>query len=308
MGGITGALGGYGGADLAGGLGSFGKTAAEKTMLANKFVQNPVNAAISTGGQNIAPHLISSSNPIGNIASVQNAGIMPSFMTASKGIPAIDPTKFVGAQQPGTVSSLMTQSKGIPLNTPKNLDTMMAAGGYGGGPDIGLGISEALDKPTDFFKEFGGGSTTKGALKTAGTLGSPLLAAFEPEVVTDEQMKASQSYDPNRRLSLNMDTGIGAALNRDTGLRLLANGGYLGGGLMGDGMSDSIPARIDGTQEAALSQGEFVIPADVVSHIGNGSSEAGAKQFYSMMNRVRKDKTGTTEQAKEINAGRYMPA
>ena len=50
-------------------------------------------------------------------------------------------------------------------------------------------------------------------------------------------------------------------------------------------MADLIPATIDGTQPAALSDGEFVIPADVVSHLGNGNSEAGAEQLYSMMDR-----------------------
>ena len=88
-----------------------------------------------------------------------------------------------------------------------------------------------------------------------------------------------------------------------------AAGGYLEtGGRVGDGMSDDIPATIDGTQPAALSDGEFVIPADVVSHLGNGSSDAGAQQLYSMMDRIRQARTGTKEQGKEINAKKYMPA
>ena len=76
----------------------------------------------------------------------------------------------------------------------------------------------------------------------------------------------------------------------------------------GDGMSDSVHARIGGIQEARLADGEFVIPADVVSHIGNGSSKAGAKQLYAMMDRVRKARTGTTKQGKEINPTKLMPA
>ena len=73
-------------------------------------------------------------------------------------------------------------------------------------------------------------------------------------------------------------------------------------------MSDDISATIDGTQEAALSQGEFVVPADVVSHLGNGSSEAGSKQLYKMMDEVRRARTGNEKQGKEINPERYMPA
>lgn len=81
---------------------------------------------------------------------------------------------------------------------------------------------------------------------------------------------------------------------------------YLSGG--GDGMSDSIPAKIGNNQPARLSDGEFVIPADVVSHLGNGSSKAGAKQLYSMMDRVRRARTGNPKQGREINAAQLMPA
>jgi len=81
---------------------------------------------------------------------------------------------------------------------------------------------------------------------------------------------------------------------------------FLSGG--GDGMSDDIPATINGNQPARLADGEFVIPADVVSHIGNGSSKAGAKQLYSMMDKVRKARTGNPKQGKQINPSKYLPA
>jgi hypothetical protein len=80
---------------------------------------------------------------------------------------------------------------------------------------------------------------------------------------------------------------------------------FLSGG--GDGMSDSIKANINGTQEARLADGEFVIPADVVSHLGNGSSKAGAKRLYSMMDKVRSARTGTKRQGKQINPKQFMP-
>ena len=85
-----------------------------------------------------------------------------------------------------------------------------------------------------------------------------------------------------------------------------AEGGYLSG--RGDGMSDDIRATIDGKQPARLSAGEFVIPADVVGHLGNGSSEAGAKKLYAMMDKVRSVRTGTIAQGREIDADRYLPA
>ena len=83
-------------------------------------------------------------------------------------------------------------------------------------------------------------------------------------------------------------------------------GYYLGGPT--DGMADQVPAIIDGMQPAALSDGEFVVPADVVSHLGNGNSDAGAQQLYSMMDRVRQTRTGTTKQGPEINPTGMMPA
>lgn len=72
-----------------------------------------------------------------------------------------------------------------------------------------------------------------------------------------------------------------------------------------DGMADEIPSSIDGEQPAALSHGEFVIPADVVSHLGNGNSDAGAKKLYEMMDRIRMARTGTKEQGKEINPDEF---
>ena len=83
-------------------------------------------------------------------------------------------------------------------------------------------------------------------------------------------------------------------------------GGYLDG--PGDGMSDSIPATIADKQPARLADGEFVVPADVVSHLGNGSTKAGAKHLYKMMDKVRRARTGTTKQGRQINPNKFMPA
>jgi hypothetical protein len=85
----------------------------------------------------------------------------------------------------------------------------------------------------------------------------------------------------------------------------MAKGRYLQGET--DGMADKIPAQIGKNQPAALSHGEFVIPADVVSHLGNGNSDAGAKKLYSMMDKIRQARTGTKKQGKKINADKFMP-
>jgi hypothetical protein len=85
----------------------------------------------------------------------------------------------------------------------------------------------------------------------------------------------------------------------------MAKGGYLNG--PGDGMSDSIPAVINGTQPAALADGEYVLSSDIVSHIGNGSSKAGAKWLDGMVSKLRKARTGTAEQGKQINPSKFLP-
>ena len=77
----------------------------------------------------------------------------------------------------------------------------------------------------------------------------------------------------------------------------------------GDGMADMIPAKMDDdSQDVLLSDGEFVVPADVVSGIGNGSTDAGAEELYDMMDRVREARTGRTEQPKAVRAGGILPA
>lgn len=89
---------------------------------------------------------------------------------------------------------------------------------------------------------------------------------------------------------------------------------YAAGGKLlrgpGDGMSDDIPAVIKGPkpQRAALADGEFVVPADVVSHLGNGSTDAGAKRLYAMLDKVRHARTGNKRQGRQINAEKYIPA
>jgi hypothetical protein len=72
-------------------------------------------------------------------------------------------------------------------------------------------------------------------------------------------------------------------------------------------MSDNIPAQIGQKQPARLADGEFVVPADVVSHLGNGSTDAGAKQLYKMMDKIRAARTGRKAQGKQINPNKFLP-
>jgi hypothetical protein len=92
-------------------------------------------------------------------------------------------------------------------------------------------------------------------------------------------------------------------------------GGYSDGGRLlrgpGDGVSDSIPAVIGKKQPARLADGEFVVPARIVSELGNGSTEAGARKLYAMMDRIQKARgatVGKDKVAKNSRADRHLPA
>ena len=151
-------------------------------------------------------------------------------------------------------------------------------------------------------------------LAKGGTAGNKDMAAIDAYMAAAQGgdmatvAAKAQAGDYNAMIALNKI--------RNTPNQNYAGGGYLGGysdgGRMlkgpGDGMSDNIPATIAGKQPARLADGEFVVPADVVSHLGNGSTDAGAKQLYAMMNRVRKARTGNPKQGKQIKPAKYMAA
>jgi len=121
-----------------------------------------------------------------------------------------------------------------------------------------------------------------------------------PASMSAEGLAALNTNNPARQ-ARPVGTGMAGG-----GIAQLREGKYLNGA--SDGMADEVPASIEGEQEAMLSDGEFVVPADVVSHLGNGNSDAGAKELYDMMDRIRKARTGTTKQGKEIDPAKFLPA
>ena len=123
----------------------------------------------------------------------------------------------------------------------------------------------------------------------------PVIPTAESQLTDQEKINFGLMEPPEEEVQEAATGGI-IGLNR---------GMYLSGAT--DGMADKIPAMIGNTQPAALSDGEFVIPADVVSGLGNGNSDAGAKNLYAMMDRVRQARTGTTKQAPAINPNKMMP-
>ena len=130
-----------------------------------------------------------------------------------------------------------------------------------------------------------------------------------------------QSPVSTNMLAPSGDTGVGMngepnmqgtrmAMGGVTDLGSYSDGGRLLRG-PGDGVSDSIPAQIGQHQPARLADGEFVVPARIVSELGNGSTEAGAKQLYKMLDRVQQARgktTGKDKVAKNTNAAKLLPA
>jgi hypothetical protein len=133
--------------------------------------------------------------------------------------------------------------------------------------------------------------------------GLPISSGYEKTPWSNMMPQISLSklsdFAPTREMAAGGMTGLGHL------------GGYSDGGRLlkgpGDGMSDNIPASISGKQPARLADGEFVVPADVVSHLGNGSTDAGAKQLYAMMDKIRTARTGNKKQGKQIKPSKFLP-
>lgn len=230
-------------------------------------------------------------------------------------------TNFASAA-PGINSLLPNAAPAVAQAAPAAAPAISSAGSP---PSFMEGMGKIAQDPTKYIMD---NKYRLGASALAGAVGGR------------EEPEGPEEYNgPLKRFKFNPETYIPAFMARG-GITDLASGGYdrtvgdesmnpafmarggisdLGGysdyargGRMlrgpGDGMSDSIPASIAGRRPARLANEEFVVPADVVSHIGNGSSDAGAKQLYAMMDRIRKARTGRKSQGRQINPRRYMPA
>jgi len=272
-------------------------------------------------------------------AAAMNAAAAPAAFTA--GLPgAMGPSSIAsGALGSGTfgmlpeaATSFASTAPGIPPLLPNAVAPATApiAGaapaipGAGSSPSFMEGMSKIAQDPTKYIMDNKyklGASALAGAIGGREKPGEPeeyngplkrfrfnpetYRAAFAEGGITD---LASGGYD--RTVG---DESMNPAFMARGGISDLGGySDYARGGRMlrgpGDGMSDSIPASIAGRRPARLANEEFVVPADVVSHLGNGSSDAGAKQLYAMMDRIRKARTGRKSQGREINPQKYMPA
>ncbi len=196
---------------------------------------------------------------------------------------------------------------------------------------VGLGVMSLynmLNKPKPYekpkYKSTFNAGTYRGYEPTPPTPYTPQYAqyakggwaGFAPAVMKELKktglFKDKSSFDPSKYVASNVEPPTPYTPQYAQGgiSDLGAYSDYARGGRMlkgpGDGMSDDIPATIANKQPARLANEEFVIPADVVSHLGNGSSEAGAKALYKMMDRVRQARTGNKKQGKQINPEKFL--
>lgn len=177
---------------------------------------------------------------------------------------------------------------------------------------------------------YGTGFTGDSGLGVDGTAGEAEAAANADAVNAQAQADVEAAAEANSEANAAAAAAEGAASVDGGGIDSMARGGlaslarggatgslgaYSDGGQLlrgpGDGVSDSIPARIGRNQPARLADGEFVIPARIVSELGNGSTEAGSRKLYAMMQRIqqgRKKTMGKNAYAKDTKAEKKLPA
>jgi hypothetical protein len=306
--GLMAGLGAYGGAGLAGGLSAAATPAAGASTGISAGASAAPAAATST-----APTALGSTANMANASNTLAGSSLAGPGTSSFGISATPgASSTLGGISAPAGGSFTTAAPGMTnaqiakygmaaaspiLNDALTPKTVMPELEEDDGPNKGKYLSPNFQgydprRPNPYYRPTGLGYAAGGMIDPMQQMPNGGLAALQ-----------------------GMRDGYGASQTMDGNIPQMAGGGEIGGysdgGRMlkgpGDGMSDSIPGVIGNKQPARLADGEFVIPADVVSHLGNGSTDAGAKRLYSMMDQVRKARTGTKKQGKQIKAEKYLP-
>ncbi len=324
LGGLSGGLGGAVSPALnAMGIGSTAVTALPEIAAAGTTAAGTTAATSMTPTLANAATMNAAAAPAG--PTLANAAAMNATTPFSiPGNPAISPTLTssvpstarLGTLGDMTFGPLPPDSAGIPALLKQSIVPPTVPAGP---QTFGEGVKKFFDNPMDSIKG-NMGTTASAALAGAGA-----KKKREPEEEYDGPLSRFK-FNPSsyRSAFYGAEGGIAnlGGYDRMVGeqpmYQAMARGGisdlgsYSDGGRMlrgpGDGMSDSIPASISGKRPARLATEEFVVPADVVSGLGNGSSDAGAKQLYAMMDRVRKARTGRKSQGREIDPRQYMAA
>ncbi len=225
----------------------------------------------------------------------------PGVATQTLGSSGLQPL----AQTPSTIMDpALSGTSGVPVATSATFQPGTVASGTPATNPMFPRISKLYANNPTLFPAAAGAAT------------SAMFSDIGKEEDEDDKYRGALSdfsysrsgYTPYRAASGGlMDSAVAKRMMKGGHLGSYSDGGRLLKG-PGDGMSDNIPAKIGSKQPARLADGEFVVPADVVSGIGNGSTDAGARRLYDMMDKVRKARTGSKKQGKEIDSRKYMPA
>jgi hypothetical protein len=303
LGGLTGgvgnsiapALGSLGGAETA--LTTAGTEAATNTAMANALpvsssLTTPMTSGFPTGQSFIANQSIDAAmnQALPLTGNLGNAGI--TGLNAASTSPFLPTTPSVVPPAGGTFAEGMQKFASNPMASLKANPFTAAGAGLAGA----IGARQDPFEPEEYngpLKRFRLSSDYRGVTPYAEGGITDLAAGGYDRMVGEEPMYP-------QAMAAGGISNLGSYSDYARGGRMLKG--------PGDGMSDSIPASIGGKRPARLATEEFVVPADVVSHLGNGSSDAGAKQLYAMMDRVRKARTGRKSQGREISPEKYMAA
>jgi hypothetical protein len=304
--GITGALGGAGAAGTEAALSTLGAETATNAAMANalpasNMIANPITTSGLPAGQSFAQ-----ASQLANTTSGVNAAMNQALPLTGNlgnagisGLPAASTSPFVPTppavappMAPPTFGEGMAKFASDPMASLKANPFTAASAGLAGA----IGAKEDPYSPEEYngpLKRFRLSSDYRGVTPYAEGGITDLAASGYDRMVGEEPMY-------QQAMAKGGISDLGSYSDYARGGRMLKG--------PGDGMSDSIPASIAGKRPARLATEEFVVPADVVSHLGNGSSDAGAKQLYAMMDRVRKARTGRKSQGREISPQKYMAA
>ncbi len=318
MGGLMAGMGGYGGAGLGDALAKSGMEQATQQELAKNQAFQTQQALGQQQTQQLGQSYLNASNP-----TFMGPNMSPEIVAQNTQMfnqPAAD---IIQNTKDNVLASSGFGSPDYATSTAGNRMGTALEGVKGLGNEAGR---------SEFMNNIGGGM---GLAKTGLMAAAPLLAEKKdapPEMKTDsdpgQQYKyaanpvnptpASDQYGrENKYFNPTYTNAAAGGMMASGGISDAAYnlGGYSDGGRLlrgpGDGVSDSIPATIGHKQPARLADGEFVVPARIVSEIGNGSTEAGARKLYAMMDRIQSARSKTVGKgkiAKNSRAEQYLPA
>lgn len=315
--GIMAGLGAYGGAGLGAGLGGSGMTVANPQAAQIAAAQ----AAPAAGGiGSVLPEAAQAAAAVPAAPTLSLAGLAPAppapvdFLRGMSDVSAVEGAGVAGTGLPTRSSTFASRFAAMPGKDLAKFGLAAAA------PVLTETPKTKMQEDGERFDyAFDAGRTEEGyvdPITGQRQYFNPTyrrLAAGGPV----EAMSAANVYDMQNARGGVSDMGI----DNSTGMQRMAGGGmshlgdYSDGGRLlrgpGDGVSDSIPAMIGNKRPARLADGEFVIPARIVSELGNGSTEAGARKLYAMMDRVqraRRKTTGKNRVAANTRADKHLPA